>query len=88
MERVEMVGGSIFVLKTRQVGPSCWCCDVYERIDNVAAESFMFEDSARARPKRSRWRCTTRTSPTTSSLTIADSRDPRAAQKLDLSAAA
>jgi hypothetical protein len=44
MERVEMVGGSTFVLKTRQVGPSCWCCDVYERIDNVAAESFMFED--------------------------------------------
>jgi len=44
MERVEVVGGSTFVLRTRQLGPNCWCCDVYERIESQSIETFAFED--------------------------------------------
>ncbi len=44
MERVELVGGSIYVLRTRQLGPSSWCCDVYERLETQGGESFVFED--------------------------------------------
>ncbi len=43
MERVELVSGSTYVLRTRQLGPASWCCDVYERFES-AGESFVFED--------------------------------------------
>ena len=44
MERVEMVGRHVFVLRTKQLGPHTWCCDVYERQESEAAELFIFED--------------------------------------------
>jgi hypothetical protein len=45
MERVEVVGSHTFVLRTRQVGPACWCCDVYEkRVDEDGAEEFLLEE--------------------------------------------
>lgn len=44
MERVEVVGSSTFVLRTRQLGPHCWCCDVYERHEENSSELFVFED--------------------------------------------
>ncbi len=44
MERVEMVGSNTYVLRTRQLGPNCWCCDVYERLASKDAEAFVFED--------------------------------------------
>jgi hypothetical protein len=45
MERVEVVGGEVFVLRTRQLGPTCWCCDLYERCeDHGGTEEFLFED--------------------------------------------
>jgi hypothetical protein len=44
MERVEVVGSNTFVLHTRQLGPNCWCCDMYERHDNAQADSFVLED--------------------------------------------
>lgn len=45
MERVEVVGTNTFVLRTRQLGPHTWCCDVYERHEDAAGvELFAFED--------------------------------------------
>jgi len=44
MERVEVVGSNTFVLVTKQLGPNCWCCDVYERHDNEPVDLFAFED--------------------------------------------
>ena len=45
MERVEVVGSNTFVLRTRQLGPHCWCCDVYERREqDETVELFAFED--------------------------------------------
>jgi hypothetical protein len=44
MERVELVGGSVYVLRTRQLGPASWCCDVYERFETEQSESLVFED--------------------------------------------
>jgi hypothetical protein len=44
MERVEVVGSDILVLRTTQLGPNCWSCDVYERDGSDAGESFAFED--------------------------------------------
>jgi hypothetical protein len=45
MERVEVVGREVFVLRTRQLGPNCWCCDLYERCEvHGGAEEFLFED--------------------------------------------
>lgn len=44
MERVEVVGSSTFVLRTRQLGPDCWCCDMYERRSADLPESFVLED--------------------------------------------
>jgi hypothetical protein len=44
MERVEVVGRSTFVLRTRQLGPNTWCCDMYERHAGEAPESFVLED--------------------------------------------
>lgn len=44
MERVEVVGSNTFVLRTRQLGPHTWCCDVYERLENETIELFAFED--------------------------------------------
>jgi hypothetical protein len=42
MERVEVVGANTFVLLTKQLGPNCWCCDMYER--HGTADSFVLED--------------------------------------------
>lgn len=45
MERVEVVGDEVFILRTRQLGPQCWCCDLYERFDRDGGfEEFIFED--------------------------------------------
>jgi hypothetical protein len=44
MERVEMVAGSTFVLRTRQVGPERWCCDVYSREVQEQTDRFLLED--------------------------------------------
>ena len=48
MERVEMVGTSLFVLRTRQLSESCWCCDVWEKHPDHAPdeseEVFLLED--------------------------------------------
>jgi hypothetical protein len=46
MERVEVVGSHTFVLRTRQLGPTCWCCGVFERRHGVGggADEFLFED--------------------------------------------
>ncbi len=45
MERVEVVGGNVFVVKTRQLGPHSWCCDLYERVEaDNGDEAFLFED--------------------------------------------
>ena len=42
MERVEVVGANTFLLRTRQLGPKCWCCDVYEMHQDE--EAFVLED--------------------------------------------
>ncbi len=44
MERVEVVSGNILVLRTRQLGPQSWCCDVFERRGDESSELFVFED--------------------------------------------
>ena len=48
MERVEMVGASLFVLRTRQLSEHCWCCDVWEKHPDHAPdeleEVFLLED--------------------------------------------
>jgi hypothetical protein len=48
MERVEMVGANVFVLRTRQVGATCWCCGVWERHAEQVADQpqdiFVLED--------------------------------------------
>ncbi len=45
MERVEVVCGNVFVIRTRQLGPDCWCCDLYERVETDAGvEAFVLED--------------------------------------------
>jgi hypothetical protein len=44
MERVEVVGRNTFVLRTRQLGPNTWCCDMYERHEGEVLESFVLED--------------------------------------------
>jgi hypothetical protein len=44
MERVEVIGRNTFVLRTKQLGPHSWCCDVYERQENESFELFVFED--------------------------------------------
>ncbi len=45
MERVEVVGDEVFILRTRQLGPQCWRCDLYERLDRDGGfEEFLFED--------------------------------------------
>ena len=75
MERVEVVGGNVFVIRTRQVGPDWWCCDLYERVETEeGVETFYSRISANRKTKRSGWRSATRTSPITSSITITDSR--------------
>lgn len=56
MERVEVVGVNTFVLHTKQLGPNCWCCDMYERHDNTAADLLCSKILARAKSKPSRWR--------------------------------
>jgi len=43
MERVEVLGANTFVLRTRQLGPNCWCCDLWER-KQEAEETFVLED--------------------------------------------
>jgi hypothetical protein len=44
MERVEVVGGNTFVVRTRQLGPTCWCCDLYECVSDDGIEAFVLED--------------------------------------------
>jgi len=45
MERVEVVAGNIFVLRTKKLGPNTWCCDLYERCESAqGSESFLLED--------------------------------------------
>ena len=48
MERVEMVGANLFVLRTRQLSATCWCCDVWEKHPDHAPheleETFLLED--------------------------------------------
>lgn len=45
MERIEIVGGNVFVLRTRQLSPDWWCCDLYERTDCESdIEEFLLED--------------------------------------------
>jgi hypothetical protein len=45
MERVEVVGNHVFVLRTRQVGPQCWCCELYEKREGAdGGEAFLFEE--------------------------------------------
>ena len=44
MERVEVVGSEVFILRTKQIGPDHWCCDVYERHQSDPGVEFMFED--------------------------------------------
>ncbi|MGH7812711.1 MAG: hypothetical protein ACREQI_01735 [Candidatus Binataceae bacterium] len=45
MERVEVVGGNIFVLRTKKLGPVSWCCDLYERCESVqGCDGFLLED--------------------------------------------
>jgi hypothetical protein len=45
MERVEMVGGNVLVMRTRQLGPNSWCCDLYERHEAAhLSEEFLFEE--------------------------------------------
>ncbi len=41
MERVEVVGTTTFVLRTHQLGPHSWDCDVFER-DSGRAEAEIF----------------------------------------------
>ncbi len=44
MERLEVVGQSTFVLRTRQLGAHVWCCDMYERHEDEQPDSFVLED--------------------------------------------
>ncbi|MGP0082806.1 MAG: hypothetical protein ACLP0B_04115 [Steroidobacteraceae bacterium] len=45
MERVEVVCGNVFVLRTRQLSPDWWCCDLYERVETGAGgEAFVLEN--------------------------------------------
>ena len=44
MERVEVVGSEVLILQTRQLGPECWCCGVYERHHSDPGVDFVFED--------------------------------------------
>ncbi len=45
MERVENLGANTFVLRTRQLGPNCWCCDLWERhSESDVDETFVLED--------------------------------------------
>jgi len=43
MERVEDCGGQTFVLKTSQLGPKRWSCDVFGR-ESLNAERFLLQD--------------------------------------------
>jgi hypothetical protein len=43
MERVEVFRGHTFVLRTNQVGPERWSCDVFGR-ESPEAERFLLEE--------------------------------------------
>ena len=43
MERVENIGSSTFVLRTRQLAPNHWSCDVFARDGREKAERFLLE---------------------------------------------
>ena len=43
MERVEVVCGNVFVLRTRQLAPDWWSCDLYQRRD-AGAEAVVLAD--------------------------------------------
>ena len=59
MERVEILAASLFVLRTRQLSATCWCCDVWEKHPDHAPheseETFCSKISAKANSRRSRW---------------------------------
>ncbi len=45
MERVEVVGTTTFVLRTQQLGPHSWCCDIFERdAGHAEAEVFVLKE--------------------------------------------
>jgi hypothetical protein len=44
MERVEVVGGNVFVVRTRQLSETCWCCDLYECVNDDGIEAFVLEE--------------------------------------------
>jgi hypothetical protein len=45
MERVEIVGGNVFVMRTTQLGPHSWSCDLYERDESPeGSDSFLFKE--------------------------------------------
>lgn len=43
MERVEMVGSNTFVLRTEQLGPHSWSCEVYRRQLGETGETFLLK---------------------------------------------
>lgn len=43
MERMEVVAGVQLMVRTRQLGPHCWCCDVFEQADSARPEVFILE---------------------------------------------
>ena len=46
MERVETIGFDSYLLRTRQVGPNSWCCDVYERLAFNTEDFFVVDEFA------------------------------------------
>ncbi len=44
MERVEVVGANTFVLRTQQLGPNSWSCDVFRRRPEEGDETFLLKD--------------------------------------------
>jgi hypothetical protein len=43
MERVEVVAGTPVMVKTRQLGPHRWCCDVFEPAGEAHPETLLLE---------------------------------------------
>lgn len=45
MERVEVVGTTTFVVRTHQLGPHSWCCDIFERdVGHADEEVFVLKE--------------------------------------------
>ena len=43
MERMEHVGHQSVFLKTRQLGPNSWVCDVFECMDGIHPQALLLE---------------------------------------------